>query len=111
MSVKNREIASDETFADRQRVGQAIKALRKERRLSLEALGAKVGKSVATMSQIEAGGQALAYETLASIARSLGITPAGLVWRAQPKPKNLSPEMDQIYSVFDELIQKLDPAF
>lgn len=98
----------DEVLADQQRLGRTIRVLRKEKGLSLDELARRVGKSVATVSQIERGGQTITYPVLVRIARALGVTPVGLLWRAQPEPVKVAPDLKRVFEVFDELITKLD---
>jgi transcriptional regulator with XRE-family HTH domain len=69
-------------------LGKAVRALRKERKLTLADLGGRSGLSVSTLSKVETGKMQLSYDKLQRISAGLDVDLAtlfgGKVARAQP---------------------------
>src|SRR5690349_4125389 len=64
-------------------LGLAIREQRKSKRLSLQEVSDKAGKSIATLSRIEAGRQSVDVGTLLAIADVLGCSAGALLVQIQ----------------------------
>jgi len=63
---------------DRERVGERLRAIRKEHGLTLKALSARSGVALSTLSKIELGQISVSYEKFAAVARALHVDIAAL---------------------------------
>ena len=63
---------------DRERVGERLRAIRKEHGLTLKALSAQSGVALSTLSKIELGQISVSYEKFAAVARALHVDIAAL---------------------------------
>jgi len=63
---------------DRERVGERLRAIRKEQRLTLKALSERSGVALSTLSKIELGQISVSYEKFAAVARALNVDIAAL---------------------------------
>jgi transcriptional regulator with XRE-family HTH domain len=64
--------ARSDAAPDRQRLGERLRLLRKQKRLTLKALSEHSGVALSTLSKIELGQISVSYEKLAATARALG---------------------------------------
>ena len=73
-------------------LGLAIRAKRKAQSLTLEEVSAKAGKSVATLSRIEMGRQAIDVGTLLVLGEALGFSAGALLIEVQAQESASSVE-------------------
>lgn len=66
------------TLPDRKRVGERLRAIRKEHGLTLKALSARSGVALSTLSKIELGQISVSYEKFAAVAHALEVDIAAL---------------------------------
>jgi transcriptional regulator with XRE-family HTH domain len=64
---------ADVDFTDAQHLGGELRGLRRSRGLTLAALGAKLGRSVGYLSEVERGLTIIAVDDLRRVARLLGV--------------------------------------
>ena len=78
-------------------IGQQIRALRKERGLTQEALAERADLSVPYLSHVERGVKKVSLESLARIAAALGVTADRLLTGNQPSDRNaFLPEVQEL---------------
>ncbi|NNM79469.1 MAG: helix-turn-helix transcriptional regulator [Gallionella sp.] len=75
-------------------IGQVIRALRQERKATLEQLAHEIGTDPSNLSRIERGVQQPAAQSLKMIAAALGTTVAALHARAEGVKKTSKKERD-----------------
>lgn len=63
---------------DRKRVGERLRAIRKEHGLTLKALSARSGVALSTLSKIELGQISVSYEKFAAVAHAMDVDIAAL---------------------------------
>jgi transcriptional regulator with XRE-family HTH domain len=68
---------------DRRALGQRLRSLRRQQRLTLKDLSARSGVALSTLSKIELGQVAASYEKFTAVARALGVD-IGRLFEAQP---------------------------
>jgi transcriptional regulator with XRE-family HTH domain len=73
--VRSRTVSA---LPDRERVGERLRAIRKEHGLTLKALSAQSGVALSTLSKIELGQISVSYEKFAAVARALDVDIAAL---------------------------------
>jgi transcriptional regulator with XRE-family HTH domain len=99
-----------DTFPLQKRVelGSAIKRLRVDRGLQQKHVADAIGKSIATVSQIESGKHPLDYSVLITIARFFEVHPLRLIWEAERQAVCNTPELGALASVFDAILEKFE---
>lgn len=70
---------------DRRALGERLRALRRQRKLTLKDLSARSGVALSTLSKIELGQVAASYEKFTAVARALGVDIGRLF---DPRPRS-----------------------
>jgi transcriptional regulator with XRE-family HTH domain len=73
-----RTAAAATALPDRERIGERLRAIRKEQRLTLKVLSERSGVALSTLSKIELGQISVSYEKFAAVARALDVDIAAL---------------------------------
>lgn len=101
--------------ADYIEIGKRIKRLRKERKMSQEALASRIDVSIPHMSNIENGKTKFSLPVLLSLTNALGVTPDALLVGAgsgeEPKEKVLKQIAAQLEDCTEAQMQLLAEAF
>lgn len=82
----------------RVRFGQRVRQLRRQRELTLEQLGARAALSDKYVQAIETARQAPTIETIAKLARGLGVTPQELLVIEERTPRALRARARELIS-------------
>ncbi|MGE0536662.1 MAG: helix-turn-helix domain-containing protein [Pirellulales bacterium] len=104
MPLRLASLANGDT-APGQKLGQAISRRRRERGLTQRDLAASLNKSVATVSKIESGLQAVNFDTLLEICDCLELSPMRLIWSIQRKECLARSDSSVIVPILDKLLE------
>lgn len=94
--------------AGRESVGNQIRLARIDRGMTQEDLARRVGRSVPTISKIEAGKQSIDVDSLIAICRSLRISPAAVLLKAERGRADDNPVRLKVLDILDSLMTAIE---